>query len=101
MASPARAPGPRRNLERKARCADLAAARGALQRLGAREEGGPGQTDTYFPAAAGRLKLRVIEGGPALLIQDGRGDEGQVQPSAYFLVPVADAGLLAAALTAA
>lgn len=92
---------PRRNLERKARCADLATAAAALHELGARREGVQEQTDTFFFARAGRLKLRVIEGQPAVLIWYDRPDTTAVRSSAYHLVPVADAGLLRAALAAA
>src|SRR5579872_5198277 len=93
-------PIPRRNLERKARCDDLAAARVALRELGARSEGVQEQTDTFFHARAGRLKLRRIEGQPAVLIWYDRPDAVTVRPSAYYLVPVSDAALLRAALAA-
>jgi adenylate cyclase class IV len=95
------APEPRRNLERKARCADLDGARAALARLGARCEGVQWQTDVYFPVASGRLKLRFIEGQPALLIGYQRPDQGPARLSAYYLVPVSDPVLLRTALAAA
>lgn len=93
-------PVPRRNLERKTRCDDLTTARTTLRELGARREGVQEQTDTFFRARAGRLKLRTIEGQPAVLIWYDRPDAAAVRPSAYYLVPVSDAALLGAALAA-
>jgi predicted adenylyl cyclase CyaB len=91
----------RRNLELKARCADVAAARAAATRLGAREAGVLVQTDTYFRVWHGRLKLRVIEGRPAELIWYDRPDQGPARTSRYRLVPVPDPEALTAALAAA
>src|SRR6185312_14056330 len=51
---------PRRNLERKARCADLSVAASAVERLGARREAILEQTDVYFRVPKGRLKLRTL-----------------------------------------
>lgn len=89
------------NLEIKARCQDLAEARLAVQRLC----GGDGvvelQTDTYFQVPHGRLKLREIESKPAVLIWYERPNHAETRDSAYHLVPVADAAMLKAALTAA
>ena len=65
---------PRRNLERKFRCQDLDAVRGMLPAVTARREGVQLQTDTYFHARAGRLKLREIDGEPAVLIWYDRPD---------------------------
>jgi predicted adenylyl cyclase CyaB len=92
---------PRRNLERKVRNADLAAARAALQAMGARHEGVQHQTDTYFQARAGRLKLREMEGQQAVLIWYDRPENAEVRTSAYYLVPVPDPALLRAALAGA
>jgi adenylate cyclase class 2 len=92
---------PRRNLERKFRCPDLAAVRAALPAVPARREGVQFQTDTYFHARAGRLKLRVIDGEPAALIWYDRPDAAAAKLSTYHLVPVSDAALLRAALAAA
>jgi adenylate cyclase class 2 len=92
---------PRRNLERKTRCADLSAAASALRQLGARCEGTQEQRDTYFPVPSGRLKLRVIDGRTALLIAYARSDETVVRPSDYYLVSVNEPDLLRAALTKA
>jgi predicted adenylyl cyclase CyaB len=91
----------RRNLERKARCADLSAAAAAIGRLGARHEGVLEQTDVYFRSAKGRLKLRTTEGQPAVLIWYERPDETSARWSRYYLVPVSDPTALRAALAAA
>jgi adenylate cyclase, class 2 len=95
------AASPRRNLERKARCADLAAAGAALSRFGARLGGVQEQNDTYFPAPSGRLKLRVLDGRDAVLISYARPDDTGVRPSSYHLVPVSDPESLRSALAAA
>jgi adenylate cyclase class 2 len=94
-------PPTRRNLEVKARHADLAAARAAAERLGARAAAVEVQTDTYFRVPHGRLKLRAIEGQPAVLIWYDRPDNTGTRGSDYYLVPVPDAAALKAALTAA
>jgi predicted adenylyl cyclase CyaB len=93
--------GPRRNLELKARCTDLAWARQAVEQFGARHGGREIQTDTYFHVAHGRLKLREIDGQAAVLIAYDRPDHDAARMSAYHLVSVADAAGLKAALTAA
>jgi adenylate cyclase class 2 len=49
---------PHVNVEIKARCPDPAAVRGVLHAAGADFRGTDHQVDTYFRAAAGRLKLR-------------------------------------------
>jgi adenylate cyclase, class 2 len=92
---------PRRNLERKFRCRDLNAVRAVLPALGTRYGEIQLQTDTYFHARAGRLKLREIDGEPATLIAYDRPDAATAKLSAYHLVPVADGTLLRIALTAA
>jgi predicted adenylyl cyclase CyaB len=93
-------PMPRRNLECKARCADLAAVARVLERLDTRLEGLQLQTDTYFHVRFGRLKLRVINGSKAVLIWYERPNELAARLSRYHLVPVSDAEVLRAALTA-
>jgi adenylate cyclase, class 2 len=94
-------PALRRNLELKARTADLAAARDVCRRLGARPPEMQRQTDTYFRVPHGRLKLREIEDRPAVLIWYDRPDREAARGSDYHLVPVEAADLLKAALTAA
>jgi predicted adenylyl cyclase CyaB len=90
-----------RNLEIKARCLGPAAARAAVRRLVGREPEVQAQTDTYFRALNGRLKLREIEGQPAELIWYDRPDQSAARTSAYYRVPVPDAAGLKAALAAA
>ncbi len=88
---------PRRNLEIKARCPDLAAARQAARHLcglPAIED----QVDTYFHVPRGRLKLRAINGRNAVLIAYERSDRAAARLSHYRLVPVPDPELLTAAL---
>jgi predicted adenylyl cyclase CyaB len=92
---------PRRNLELKARHADLAAARAAALRLGARPAGIEAQTDTYFRVPHGRLKLRVIDDAFAVLIWYERPDGVTARLSAYHLVPVPDPLALKTALSGA
>jgi predicted adenylyl cyclase CyaB len=94
-------PATRRNLEIKARHAGLAAARDSVARLGARASGVETQTDTYFRVANGRLKLREIEGQPAVLIWYDRPDHQGTRDSTYYLVPMSDAAGMKSALTAA
>ena len=91
----------RRNLELKARCADLAAAREAVRRLGAAPVGLELQVDTYFIVPKGRLKLREIPGQPAVLIWYDRPNQDGVRASGYYLVPIPHPSTLKAALSAA
>jgi adenylate cyclase class IV len=91
----------RHNLEIKARYTELGAARAALGRLGARPAGGEVQIDTYYLVPNGRLKLREIEGQPAVLIWYDRPDRSEARLSTYHLVSVPDAPALKSALAAA
>jgi len=89
----------RANLEIKARCGDLAAARGVAQRLATRHVGLDQQVDTYFCTRAGRLKLREssLEGGQLVpyLRPDARGPKR----ADYQVIPVADTAGLKALLS--
>lgn len=98
---PASLSSPHRNLERKARCADLSAAAAAVEQLGARQQGVLEQTDVYFRAPNGRLKLRTTGGQPTVLIWYERPDEANARWSRYYLVSVSDPPALRAALAAA
>ena len=89
---------PRRNIELKARCPDLAAARVAAEGLGARRVGLLRQRDTYFIVPRGRLKLRETDGQGAELIAYARADDVAARASDYSLVPVPDPAALRAAL---
>jgi adenylate cyclase class 2 len=91
----------RRNIELKARCADLAAAREAARTLGAAFAGLLEQRDTYFVAPNGRLKLRETAGKSAELIAYARDDAAAVRGSDYQLVSVPDPAALRTALAAA
>lgn len=81
----------RANLEIKARCGDLAAARRVAQRLATRHIGVDHQVDTYFCTRVGRLKLREssLEGGQLVpyLRPDARGPKR----ADYQVIPVVDA----------
>jgi adenylate cyclase class 2 len=94
-----------RNIELKARCADLAAAGRVAEDLGAARHGRERQHDTYFPAADGRLKLRQrwIDGRPlpSELIWYRRADEARPRPSDYMLVAIENGPALRAALAGA
>jgi adenylate cyclase class IV len=109
----------KRNIELKARLANLALAHDVAQSLGAQLHDSEGQRDTYFPVVAGRLKLRQRwAGNPAQaldasadhvegrtrtgqLIWYHRTDEARARPSDYSLVEVPDAGTLHALLAGA
>jgi adenylate cyclase class IV len=91
----------KRNIELKARCGNLAAAREAARALGAEFAGILEQRDTYFVAVNGRLKLRETTGWPAELIAYSRTDAAAVRGSDYRLIPVPDPAALRAGLAAA
>jgi homotetrameric cytidine deaminase len=93
-------PGPRRNVELKARDPDPARSLERCVRLGAEDHGELRQRDTYFRARDGRLKLREQDPGGAELVAYERADEAQARLSRYRLVPVADPAALRAALDA-
>jgi adenylate cyclase class IV len=82
-----------RNIELKARCADLAQAARAAASVGATRVGVLRQVDTYFHALRGRLKLREIGGDAggerAELIAYERANETALRDSDYCVVPVA------------
>jgi adenylate cyclase class IV len=59
------------------------------------------QTDTYFHAPSGRLKLREIDGEAAQLIFYQRPDRAEIKRSDYLIAPVASASALREALGAA
>jgi len=59
------------------------------------------QTDTYFHAPTGRLKLREIDGEAAQLIFYQRPDRAGIKRSDYLIAPVASAAALREALGAA
>lgn len=91
-------PSPDRcNIELKARRHDLAADRRIAAQLATTHLGLELQRDTYFQVPHGRLKLREIEGQPALLIWYERATTAAAKASAYQLVDVPNpAGMLTA-----
>src|SRR5689334_17484691 len=98
--------GPRRNIELKARCADLARAAQAAEQLGATRQGILDQLDTYFHCRDGRLKLRETAGPPssaaeAQLIWYARPDSTDFRGSNYYVLPIPKPLETRLALTAA
>jgi len=91
----------RRNIELKARYADLADAAARAMAMGARSAGELVQIDTYFHVPHGRLKLREIEGSGAELIWYDRPDAAEFRVSDYYVIPTADRQTKKQALTAA
>lgn len=89
---------PRRNIELKARLADLDAARRVAVSLCPAPPTTEQQTDTYFCTPRGRLKLREINDRASRLIAYARADDPAARPSDYRIVEVADATQLRAAL---
>ena len=79
-----------RNIELKARCADLADAAAVCRQLGARRVWTRRQTDVYFRVAEGRLKLRTDDAGEATLVAYRRADQAAARDCRYELTPVAE-----------
>jgi len=90
----------RANLEIKARCPDLAAARAGARALATSWLGLDRQVDTYFRTHAGRLKLRESSRSGGQLIPYLRPDQAGVRRSDYQVIPVADPAGLKKLLTA-
>ncbi len=90
-----------RNIEIKARYADLERARLIARRLGAVEAGVLHQIDTFYKVEAGRLKLRQADPGPSQLIFYLRPDKAGARASEYDVVPVVEPGHLGLLLGAA
>ena len=86
------------NIEIKAGVADLARVRALAERLDVRERFRLRQTDTFFHAPLGRLKLREFADGSAELIGYDRPDTAGPKHSRYRKVSVAEPGALTAAL---
>lgn len=81
-----------RNVEVKARLADLDAARATAERHGARFAWRDRQVDRYYELAGGRrVKLRTCGRRPAELIRYDRPETSGVRPSEYEISPVRDA----------
>jgi predicted adenylyl cyclase CyaB len=80
----------RANLEIKARCADLAAARARAAALATEHVGLDHQVDTYFVTARGRLKLRESSLSGGQLVPYLRPDTEAAKRSDYRVIPVED-----------
>lgn len=81
-----------RNIEMKARCADLDAARVVALRLGARDTGVDVQVDRYYALDGGRrVKLRTSRDGAHMIHYD-RAETAGVRPSDYTITPVREDG---------
>jgi predicted adenylyl cyclase CyaB len=78
------------NVEIKARCADLAAARRRVEGLRGRRVGLDRQVDTYFRTDRGRLKLRESSLSGGQLVPYLRPDRRGPRRSDYRLIPVED-----------
>jgi adenylate cyclase class 2 len=79
---------PCRNIELKARLADLGAARAIAKRLATAHLGTMTQVDTYFRCTHGRLKLREIDESMSQLVSYCRADEATAKASDYRVVEV-------------
>lgn len=80
----------RRNIEIKARCADLAGVRQRMLAIGAAIHESLDQIDTYFHTLNNRLKLRQITGQPAQLIAYTRPNEAAARISDFELIEITD-----------
>jgi len=90
-----------KNVEIKALCRDLTAARRMAAGLGAQCHGVIHQVDTYFRVPAGRLKLRQATPGRDELVYYRRPDEPRPKVSDYQVVEVARSDALCDLLTEA
>ena len=90
-----------RNIELKARIADVGTACKQAEAIAADRLGIEQQVDTYFHCRNGRLKLREIDGHAAQLIGYARPDTQGPKPSDYRIVSVSNAARLKEVLTAA
>ncbi len=90
----------RANLELKARCADLHAARERARAVATEWLGVDEQVDTYFVTRAGRLKLRESSLSGGQLVPYFRPDQRGPKRANYQVIPVEDAAGLARMLAA-
>jgi predicted adenylyl cyclase CyaB len=79
-----------RNVEIKARVADLAPLRDRVRSLASAPSRVLHQTDTFFTAVRGRLKLREFFGGSGELIFYERPDRQGPKLSSYLIIPCSD-----------
>ncbi|MDX1997008.1 MAG: class IV adenylate cyclase [Thermoanaerobaculia bacterium] len=90
-----------KNVEIKARVADLDAVEMRVRPLATSGPFEIAQDDTFFPCAQGRLKLRELAPDRGELICYARPDTAGPKVSDYKLVPTSTPGLLREALAAA
>jgi predicted adenylyl cyclase CyaB len=90
-----------RNVEIKARVADLARVEERARAVATGDPVDLVQDDTFFHCASGRLKLRDFGDGRAELIHYSRPDQAGPKLSEYLLSPVAAPALLREALARA
>lgn len=90
-----------RNVEIKARVADLAAVEARARAIATRGPEDIFQDDTFFHCARGRLKLRDFGDGTGQLIHYSRADEAGPKVSDYVLSPTAAPEALREALARA
>ena len=88
-----------RNVEIKARAADLAAIRRRVEALGAIAAGELTQVDTFFDVPGRRLKLREFGDGTGELISYIRDDQGGPKVSHYVIADVHSPDALREVLT--
>jgi len=93
--------GGKRNIEIKARVADLADLESRAAALGAHGPVDIMQDDTFFACPAGRLKLRELAPGRGELIHYDRPDQGGPKLSRYVIAPTSDPAALREALARA
>lgn len=89
----------RSNLEIKARCADLDAARERACKLATAHIGVDQQVDTYFCTRLGRLKLRESSLSGGQLVPYLRPDAAGPRRSDYVVIPVEDPDAVRALLS--
>ena len=90
-----------KNIEIKARAADLSIVRHRLAQRGLTPAARMQQVDTYFTVPHGRLKLREIDGAEAQLIHYHRPDQAEAHASDYVISPVTEPSSLKEALARA
>ena len=90
-----------KNIELKARYAELKRAETIAQNLGAEFQWRQRQIDTYFNVANGRFKLRECEGREAELIAYERSNRPEARNSDYFIFRTENGSLLKQMLSSA
>jgi adenylate cyclase len=91
----------KRNVEIKARVADLAAVEARAATLADQGPVDIAQDDTFFATASGRLKLRELAPDRGELIHYDRPDQGGPKLSRYVIAPTSDPAALREALARA